>query len=356
MQEWYLMNTNHDMVSGFERDDFDNFAGDAFSEVLDSSLADDVEICNYDLSQRMSTRVIMVGNVQDTELNSTQRKMLATIGTCEAGMYVYYKGRYWIITGLVDNNKLYEKAVLSLCNYLLTWQDEQGKIVQRWVSITSASQYNNGETSDLFKFVRSDQLMIVTPFDDECIMIPHRHRFVIDSRCKIYEKGFDESVTEDTSKPLLTYKLTRIDNVIFNYQNSGHSEFMATQDEQHDDDGYYVINGKGYWLCGNSSESDDNKSGVSLCKIECDDPILYCDLEPCVCTARFYDENGDVADIVPTWRINCDFVDELNIEYVENSILISVTDKKLVGKSFEINLSADGYEPDSKDIQIQFFL
>ena len=31
-QEWYLMNTNHDTVSGFETDDFENFARDGFEE------------------------------------------------------------------------------------------------------------------------------------------------------------------------------------------------------------------------------------------------------------------------------------------------------------------------------------
>ena len=46
------MNTNYDTVSGFESDNFDNLAQDAFIEALQSALAEDVEICNYDLSQR----------------------------------------------------------------------------------------------------------------------------------------------------------------------------------------------------------------------------------------------------------------------------------------------------------------
>ena len=33
-QEWYLMNTNHDTVSGFETEDFENFAKDGFEEAL----------------------------------------------------------------------------------------------------------------------------------------------------------------------------------------------------------------------------------------------------------------------------------------------------------------------------------
>ena len=98
------MNTNHDTVSGFESDDFDNLAQDAFIEALQSALAEDVEICNYDLSQREPKRVIIEGKVQDTKLNSLMRTILAPIGTCKAGQYVYYKNRYWLIVGLVDDN------------------------------------------------------------------------------------------------------------------------------------------------------------------------------------------------------------------------------------------------------------
>ena len=109
-KEWYLMNTNSDTVSGFESDSFDNFAADAFSEALSSSLGKDVEICNYDLSERTKARVVVQGNVQDTKLKSMQRMVLAPIGTCKAGQYVYYKNRYWLIVGLVDDNGMYENV------------------------------------------------------------------------------------------------------------------------------------------------------------------------------------------------------------------------------------------------------
>ena len=353
-KEWYLMNTNSDTVSGFESDSFDNFATDAFGEALASSLGKDVEICNYDLSERTKARVIVQGNVQDTKLKSMQRMVLAPIGTCKAGQYVYYKERYWLIVGLVDDNGMYEKAVLVLCNHLLTWKNENGDIIQRWVNASSASQYNNGETSNKFYFVRSDQLMILTPYDDECLLIKHKQRFIIDRRCKIYEKNFGEDVTIDTSKQLITYELTRMDNVIYDYQDSGHSEFMAYQDEQHETDGYYVVDGKGYWLC--DTPNPDNKTAVLSCSIECDEPDVYCGLEPTVFYAKFYDSDGNATNTLPQWKINCDFEDSLNIEYVENSISISVDDDKLINKSFELSLCADGYDKTTLIVTIKAFI
>ena len=348
------MNTNSDTVSGFESDSFNNFAADAFSEALTSSLGKDVEICNYDLSERTKSRVIVQGNVQDTKLKSMQRMVLAPIGTCKAGQYVYYKNRYWLIVGLVDDNGMYEKAVLVLCNHLLTWKNENGDIIQRWVNASSASQYNNGETSNKFYFVRSDQLMILTPDDDECLLIKHKQRFIIDRRCKIYEKKFAEDVTIDTSKQLITYELTRMDNVIYDYQDSGHSEFMAYQDEQHETDGYYVVDGKGYWLC--DAPNQDNKTAVLSCIIECDEPDIYCNLEPTVFYAKFYNSDGNATNTLPQWEINCDFEDSLNIEYVENSISISVDDDELINKSFELSLCADGYEKTNLIVTIKAFI
>lgn len=356
-KEWYLMNTNHDTVSGFESDDFDNLAKEAFIEALQSALATDVEICNYDLSQREPKRVIVEGKVQDTKLNSLTRAILAPIGTCKAGQYVFYKNRYWLIVGLVDDNGMYEKGVMSLCNYLLTWKNQEGKIIQRWVSISSASQYNNGETSNEFSFVRSDQLMVVTPCDDECLLIPHKQRFIIDMRCKIYEKNFSPDVTVDTTKQLITYELTRIDNVIFNYQDCGHSEFMAYEDEQHENDGYYVIDGKGYWLCDIPDKTEsDNKDDSLSCSIDYDEPIIYSGLEPNVFIAKFYDSEGCETNITPKWEIKCDFVDSLNVEYIKDSIYISVDNNKLINKSFELSLFADGYEKTTVSIEIKAFI
>lgn len=355
-KEWYLMNTNHDTVSGYESEDFDNLAQDAFAEALQSSLGIDVEICNYDLSQREHKRVIVQGNIQDTKLNSLVRRMLAPIGTCKAGQYVFYKDRYWLVVGLVDNNGVYEKAIMVLCNYLLTWKNSSGAIIQRWVSASSASQYNNGETSDKFMFVRSDQLMVLTPNDDEWLLIPHKQRFIMDMRCKIYEKGFTPETTVDTSKQLITYELTRMDNVIYSYQDSGHSEFMAYQDEQHETDGYYVIDGKGYWLCDTPDIKNDDKIQFLSCSIDCDEPIIYSGLEPSVFISKFYDSEGNETDITPQWEINCDFVDSLSVEYVGNSVCISVDNNKLINKSFELSLFADGYERATITVKIKAFM
>lgn len=352
---WYLMNTNHDTVSGFESEDYKNFAKDAFEESLETAISERVEICNYNLTEREEISVVITGSLQDTKLNSLQRQMLSPIGSCKAGQYVYYKDRYWLIVGLVDGNNIYDKCVMILCNYLLTWVNQEGKVIQRWANVSSASQYNNGETSTAFYFVKSDQLMVLTPDDDESLLIKHKQRFIIDKRCKVYEKNYTTDTTVDTSKQLNTYELTRMDNVIYDYQDSGHSEFMATQCEKQTDDGYYVIDDNGYWVC--DYNRVEEKLNASSCKIEYDDNVIVNGIEPAIFTAKLVDSDGNVANnISPQWEINCEFVDSLNIEYVENSICISVDNKKLINKSFELSLKADGFETDTVTITITAFI
>lgn len=357
-KEWYLLNSNHDYVSGFESEDFDNCASDAFLEALNSSLGSDVELCNYDLSECTPMRAIIQGNVQDTQLNSTQRRMLVPIGTCHAGMYVKYKDRYWLIIGFVDDNHMYEKAILYLCNYQLTWINEVGKIIQRWCRLQSASQYNNGETSNANYSVRSDQLMVYTPDDTECLSLDSGKRFIIDKRCGVYEKSFDETVVQDTSKPVTTYELTRADSVLYDYQGNGFFAFMAYQDEQHSGDGYYLIDGRGYWLCdGTAEEETQDKTAILSSEIQYDSLEIFDGLEASVFTACFYDENGNkVNTITPTWEVKCDFADKLMVEYVDNSVMISVDNTKLVNNSFELLLSGEGYETKSVTITIKAFI
>jgi len=357
-QEWYLMRSPYDQVSGFEDEALDDFAQEGFLEALSTSIADEVELINYDLTVITKLRVIMEGKLQDTKLKSLVRQMLAPIGSCKAGDYIKYKGRYWIITGLVDDNGMYEKAVLYLCNYLLTWINTEGQITQRWVNVASASQYNNGETSTQNYFTRTDQLLVIMPPDDESKLLTTGHRFIIDDRTRIYQKKFGDDVVCETTYPVNVYKITRSDSVLFDYEDCGHHQFMCYQDEQQDTDGYYVIGGKGYWLCDVPQKDKEEIDVVFKSQIICDtQPIIELGGVPTTFTARFENYKGEDTEVEPIWNITCDFMNKLTVVQNGNSISISAIDKtkKIINKSFELSLSAENYEPTTLTITIKPF-
>ena len=354
-KEWYLLKSPYDQLSGYEGDALDDFAQEGFLEVLDSEYAVDVEICNFDLSERTQMRAVVQNNVQDTKLKTLSRAVFLPIGSCSAGMYIFYDDRYWLVTGIVGNNKMYEKAIVHYCNYQLTWIGSKGKIIQRWACVESASQYNNGETGFRLYFVRSDQLLISMPDDPESLLLDSGTRFIIDRRTKLYESSFDDSITTNTQCQLAVYDLTRADSVLYDYQNSGHFEFLATQTEQRPYDGYYVIDGKGYWLAEQPEKPETTDSELNAI-IESDSDIILIGIEPTIFTAKFYDTDGsEITGLVPNWIIQSDFDDQLDVEYYGNSISISTDYDELSNKTFNLVLDNDGYNTISKLIKIKAF-
>lgn len=353
--EWYLLKSPHDQLSGFESEALNDFGAEGFLEALESDIALDVELYNYDLSECTKLRAIFNNRLTDTKLKTLVRHLLVPVGSCHAGMYAKVKDRFWIITGIVDDNGVYEKAILQNCNYQISWLADDGKPRQRWANIISASQYNNGEHENGNYTIRSDQLLITIPDDDDSLMLRQNMRFVIDRRCKIYEKQIEEGTTKNTSFPVITYDITRVDSILYDYQNSGLFEFMVTQDEQHENDGYYVIDGKGYWLCYEPEE--EAQINPSVCAIISESDIVYYDLEPCVFIARFYDTEGqEVSGVTAVWSVDGDMRELLDVTQIGNDLSIEANNKKLLGKTFTVTLSADGYEPVTKDIVVRAFM
>ena len=150
MQEWYLLsqNTRPNVTGGFENDMFVENKDDAFAESLETDIAVSVILYNSDLSKGKNIRCIVQGNTADTQLKSLERTVLFSIGTVKAGMYVFFENRYWLINGYPGNNGIYEKATMVLCQYLLRWQNSEGKIIERWCNAVSASKYDVGENGN----------------------------------------------------------------------------------------------------------------------------------------------------------------------------------------------------------------
>ena len=351
------MNSSHDIVSGYEGDALNDFGADGFLESLETDMATDVELCNYDLSERRKLRAIIQNTTTDTKLKTLSRHALFPIGTCRAGMYVYYKGRYWLIVGIVDDNKVYEKAILSICNYLLSWINDDGKIEQRWVNVESASQYNNGESNIINFYIRSDQLMVYFPDDEQSLLIDSGRRFIVDKRCSIYEKRFDENTTVSMGNPLTVYKVTRNDSVLYNYLDSGIIAYILSQTEQDDKDGYYVIDGQGYWLC--DYEAHRETPEALSCEITSDSDCLYIDLEPSVFMPVFHDADGNaMSDNLPdyTMTVYHNLGESLDVQSVGNAISVFTSDYRLNGKTFDVVLQADGYDTATMTVRIKEFI
>ena len=222
MKDWYLLtnNTRPNLSSGFENDSFNDFADDAFAEILETDLASSVILYNSNLKNPREIRVVIQGKLADTHLKSMERKILAPIGTLAAGMYIYYKNNYWIVTGYPDDNSIYEKATLSLCQYKLKWQRDDGAIVERWANFTSASKYDIGENGNYTIRLSSNNFTIIIPDDDDSITLDNKRVFI----------------DRNTSSPKKVFKITRSDDVLYLYgEHGGVLSFIADKTEMNPD-------------------------------------------------------------------------------------------------------------------------
>lgn len=207
MKEWYLIgsNTKPNMLGGYENQAFNDYKDDAFAETLETDIADTVTLYNYDLSISKEIRCIIEGNTADTQLKSMERCILTPIGTLHSGDYIFFEDEYWIVDGRPGNNKIYEKATLKECQYLLRWQNANGKIIERWANLTSASKYDVGENGNKTMILTSNNFTIIIPNDSESYYIDGQRVFI----------------DLHPTNPTRVFKITRNDDALFNHNSHG---------------------------------------------------------------------------------------------------------------------------------------
>lgn len=219
MREWYLLTpeTRPNAIGGYEDQSFKDYKDDAFQEALTTDIAITVTLFTSDLSAQFNVRCIVQNNTADTQLKSLERTILFSIGTARAGMYVFFEGRYWLITGYPGNNGIYEKVTVVLCQYKFKWQTGSGKIIERWGNLTSASKYDTGRTGNQVILLESNNFTILLPEDDESATFEDKRIFI----------------DRDQVNPHKVFRITRSDDVLYLYgeNHGGVLSFIASRDE-----------------------------------------------------------------------------------------------------------------------------
>lgn len=318
MQEWYLLtsDTRPNATGGYENDAFLDYKDDAFQEALQTDISTTVTLYNYNLTKSRQIRCIIQGNTADTQLKSLERTVLASIGTLKAGMYILFEDRYWLITGYPGNNKIYEKATMILCQYKLRWQDDSGKVIERWANFTSASKYDTGHSGNQTIMLTSNNFTIWIPEDDDSATLDTRRVFI----------------DRDEVHPTKVFEITRSDDVLylFGEEHGGILSFIADKDELNPE-----VDRPDLGLCDYKEPAPlppepDETTGLSAVITGKSNLINGFSRTYSV---EFKDDNGEVKkDVDFTWNIESDFDVQQIIN--GNQIELSVDDKSLVGSSF----------------------
>lgn len=326
MKEWYLLtsDTRPNSIGGYENDAFVDYKEDAFQEALQTDVATAVTLYNSDLSEAKDIRCIVQGNTADTQLKSLERTILVPIGTLKAGMYIFFENRYWLVTSYPGNNKIYEKATIILCQYKLRWQNDSGRIIERWANFTSASKYDTGRSGNQTIILTSNNFTIWVPEDDDSFTLDEKRVFI----------------DRDTKNPTKVFEITRSDDVLylFGEDHGGILSFIADKDELN-----LEVDRPDLGLCDykpprplppKPDETTDLSAVISgNNKLKCGFDRDY--------TVEFIDSKGEAHnDTTFSWNVISDF--EVTQTITGNTITLFVDDEDCIGGSFLLQVIVSG--------------
>ena len=289
----------------------------------------------YDVENEKDDRLanFRVYRRKNSSLNGNYMNYLTTYDNpVKIGDYIHdtKDDTYWLVYTAFNVNDIEYTGKLIQCNYLLKWQLSDGKIVQRWTNIVSASKYDTGENGNSTIVLSSNNFTILMGYCDEALELEEKRVF-IDIR-KVPKKVF---------------KITRGDDVLYNAGNMGMLlSFIADKTEFN-----------------NNNETDNQELGIcdyisptTPTQPQPSNPNETADLSANISsngnlkvgfyrtyTAKFTYKNGDVVDVNASriyWNVDSSFA----VEKVEsgNKIKLKVSDDYLVGESFLLECLVDG--------------
>lgn len=143
-----------------------------------------------------------------SSLNGNYQNFLTTYDNpIKIGEYLHdaKDDTYWLIYNSFNVNDVYYKGKMIQCNYLLRWQLANGKIIERFSNIVSASKYDVGETGNNTLMLSSNNYTIVIGYCEEGFELEGKRVFI------------DMKLTNPTK----VFKITRSDDVLYNSGNMG---------------------------------------------------------------------------------------------------------------------------------------
>lgn len=324
MKEWYLTaNYKPTVTSGYESNAISEFAQNNFIDVLETTFADKVLLCNYNLSECKEVRCVIQGNSADTYLKSMERIMLFPIGTVKAGMYVFFDNNYWLITGYPGSNKSYEKVTAKICQYQIKWQNSDGTIVERWANLQSSSKYDDGLRESNTITLTSDSIMILLPNDAETLTLDGKRIFI-----------------DKKTPPNKVYMVSRADSVLYDYGDHGGMFCFITEKTELNESTDRPDLGICNYISPTTPPEEDDKTTISSGTITgtiSGNKSLKVGFARTY-TANLVDEEGNVVEWSDEfkWNIVGDF--EVSLTENGNQVELLVDDEDLVDSTFFLQI------------------
>ena len=246
MKSFYLMNAS--TTGGFENEEFDNWHQAFENDTLNSFMAQVVE--NYGdrmTNEPKSDKAVIQAVTEDSYNKMSIRQILCRQGFVQCGDLLKVGERWWIVVSLVDNNGVYEKAIMYYCNVMLNWTSPITlQTVTYPVYVHNATQYNSGERARDYMVIVSSQRVIYFPCNEETVVLDNDYRFLIDKN----------------KREPSTWKIAQVDTENDAWDGRGIVRVMAVEDEHgNTDDDEHMLADNNKWLIKHGFKEDTTGQG-----------------------------------------------------------------------------------------------
>ena len=251
-------------------------------------------------------------------------------------VYDIKEDEYLICTEAFNIDNIHFKGKFTLCNWMLKWQNKDGKILEYPCYDMNSTQYNSGEQSNRNFTIESSQHMLTLPCDENTVELCTPQRFYL-----------DKAINNPN-----TYIVTQNDTTSYNYGKKGLVKVTVyshpnNPETDRPDLGIcdYIDMSAGSKDAGTTVKEHSCRASKSV--IEYDTTVIKSGGDSKIFIGKFYDEMGNiVSDIVPHWTIVCDFSDKLIVKEIDNTLSIGIDDDDYIDEEFKIICSDGNKESD----------
>jgi hypothetical protein len=243
------------------------------------------------------------------------------------GDYVEWASATWLVAKADPDNELYVDGMLYQCNYKLRWQDETGKIVERWSFVQNASAYNTGKEYFTETTVGTNQYMLMMPIDEDTRKLRR-----------------DKRVYCDIIDQKTRYKFARVDSLANTFGEKGIVTIMLTEDQAHNETDNDELGICDYIAPSSASQGEPISGGTEgYSYIDYKSTSVRCGGLPQTYTAVFCDKSGNkLNNITASWKVDCDY--DITQKVNGNQITLSCSDTSAIGEIITLKITNAGYE------------
>ena len=246
-------------------------------------------------------------------------------------LYNSNEDEYLICTESHNLDGIHYQGKLTLCNWILKWQDKKGEILKYPCYSINATQYNSGEQFNKQFVIGSAQHIILLPYDYNTVIIRSPQRFFL-----------DRNPISPTS-----YIVTQNDTTSYNFGKKGIVKITVTEHPTNEATDRIDLG-----ICDYVEITESVISNIDTMSVNVTDNLIYkSDISydttviksggnSQIFIGNFFDnKDNEILDIIPKWEIVCDFIEALEIEQSGNKISIGIDNDDYVDEEFKLIFS-----------------